>query len=189
MVRSSRPSPKLVGPLDGTEKRRSARLLDREIERPPTPMPEIVFAVSRIALALALVVFVYRIARLLRRETVELASQQGGSFDPVAAVGIPQGGVPGSIYVVQAPNQRPRSIPLEGEITVGRSLQCDLAIPDDRFISQYHVRISLQNNTCFVEDLGSTNGTYLNGTRITGPTKVQRGDRIALGNTILEFRK
>jgi pSer/pThr/pTyr-binding forkhead associated (FHA) protein len=40
-----------------------------------------------------------------------------------------------------------------------------------------------------VEDLGSTNGTYLNRRRITSPTELQRGDRVKIGKTVLEMRK
>lgn len=152
-------------------------------------MPEIVFTAARLALGAAILLFLYKMARSLTQETRELLRQEAGEFDPSLAIGVTQGGVPGSVYVVSAPNQRPRSIPLREEMTIGRSLRCDISIPDDRFISQYHARISLHNNTCVVEDLGSTNGTYLNGTRIKGSARVERGDRISLGNTILEFRK
>ncbi|MER3396088.1 MAG: hypothetical protein C4318_01300 [Acidimicrobiia bacterium] len=152
-------------------------------------MPEIVFTSARLALAVAILFFLYRMAKSLAHETREIVRQGSAEFDPSAAIGVTKGGVPGSVYVVSAPNQRPRSIPLRDEMTIGRSLSCDISIPDDRFISQYHARISLQNNTCVVEDLGSTNGTYLNGTRVKGSARVERGDRISLGNTILEFRK
>jgi pSer/pThr/pTyr-binding forkhead associated (FHA) protein len=152
-------------------------------------MPDLVFSAARIALALLLLLFVYRLGRLLVVETQELLESRQKPFDPAKAIGSPVGGTPGSLYVVTAPNQRPRTIPLKEEMTIGRSLQCDLSIPDDKFISQFHARVSLQNNSCVLEDLGSTNGTYLNGVRIIGPTKVQRGDRVALGNTIIEFRK
>lgn len=152
-------------------------------------MPEVVFTAGRLLLAAGVLYFLYRMARSLTYETREILRVEAGEFDPAAAIGTPQGGIPGSVYVVAAPNQRPRSIPLKEEMTIGRSLQCDISIPDDRFISQYHARISLQNGNCVVEDLGSTNGTYLNGARIKSPARVQRGDRISLGNTILEFRK
>ncbi len=152
-------------------------------------MPETVFTAARLLFGGAVLLFLYWMARTLSSETREILRQEVGEFDPAAAIGTPQGGIPGSLFVVQAPNQRPRSIPLREEMTIGRSLQCDISIPDDRFISQYHARISLQNDGCLLEDLGSTNGTYLNGTRIKSPTRVQRGDRVALGNTILEFRK
>jgi pSer/pThr/pTyr-binding forkhead associated (FHA) protein len=152
-------------------------------------MPEIVFTAGRFVLAAAILYFLYRMAKAMSYETKEILKAEAGGIDPSAAIGTPQGGVPGSVFVVQAPNQRPRSMPLREEMTIGRSLQCDISVPDDRFISQYHARISMQNNSYVVEDLGSTNGTYLNGTRIKSPARVQRGDRVALGNTILEFRK
>ncbi len=152
-------------------------------------MPEIAFTAGRLLFAAAALYFLYRMAKNLTVETKEILRAEAGEIDPAAAIGTPQGGVPGSVFIVAAPNQRPRSIPLKDDMTIGRSLQCDISIPDDRFISQYHARISLQNNSCVIEDLGSTNGTYLNGNRIKAPVRVQRGDRVSLGNTILEFRK
>lgn len=77
------------------------------------------------------------------------------------------------------------------EITVGRALGCGVPI-DDTFVSSLHARLFLRHDaagaTYVVEDLGSTNGTWLNDNRIGGPTEMRPGDRLRFGATILELR-
>jgi pSer/pThr/pTyr-binding forkhead associated (FHA) protein len=60
---------------------------------------------------------------------------------------------------------------------------------DDTYVSQVHARIFAKNGGYMVEDLGSTNGTYVNRRRITSPTEVQRGDQVKIGKTVMELRK
>jgi pSer/pThr/pTyr-binding forkhead associated (FHA) protein len=66
--------------------------------------------------------------------------------------------------------------------TVGRE-GCDVLLADPE-VSRRHARIVLTGAGAEVEDLGSTNGTFVNGRRITGRTALQPGDRIAFGNTV-----
>ena len=61
-----------------------------------------------------------------------------------------------------------------------------MTIPDDSFVSQLHARVYLLQGAAVAEDLGSTNGTYLNGKRLTTPLQVVKGDRLQVGNTIFE---
>jgi pSer/pThr/pTyr-binding forkhead associated (FHA) protein len=79
-----------------------------------------------------------------------------------------------------------RSYPLTQEITVGRAAGCQVTI-DDTYASQLHARVFLREGQVYVEDLGSTNGTYLNRRKVTGPMQVQRGDKLQIGNTVLEL--
>jgi hypothetical protein len=79
-----------------------------------------------------------------------------------------------------------RSFPLTQEITVGRAAGCQVTI-DDTYASQLHARVFLREGQVYVEDLGSTNGTYLNRRKVTGPMQVQRGDKLQIGNTVLEL--
>jgi len=71
--------------------------------------------------------------------------------------------------------------------TVGRSQDADIII-DDPYASDFHARVSAQNGQTRVEDLGSTNGTYVNGRRITAPTGLVKGDTVQIGKTMLEVR-
>lgn len=73
------------------------------------------------------------------------------------------------------------------EIDIGRSSGSSVVI-DDTYASQQHARIYLSKGAYCVEDLGSTNGTYLNGRKITYPIELRVGDRIKIGKTVFEFR-
>lgn len=85
--------------------------------------------------------------------------------------------------------QKGRSFDLADELIVGRSEKCHLVLNDDTYVSQMHARLFSKDGTFMIEDLGSTNGTYLNRRRITSPTELQRGDRVKIGKTVLEMRK
>ncbi|MBJ7470397.1 MAG: FHA domain-containing protein [Solirubrobacteraceae bacterium] len=59
---------------------------------------------------------------------------------------------------------------------------------DDAFASSRHARIELSNGLAVIEDLGSTNGTYVNGDKLEGPWSLRSGDQIAIGDTVFEYR-
>jgi len=74
----------------------------------------------------------------------------------------------------------------QGQV-IGRSPEADIAI-DDPYASEFHARIGTHDDRVTVHDLGSTNGTYVNGRRVTSPTTVSRGDTVQIGKTTLEVR-
>jgi hypothetical protein len=90
------------------------------------------------------------------------------------------------LVIAQPRVRRGATFVLEQEITVGRTSSCTIMIPDDSFVSQLHARVYVLDGTAYAEDLGSTNGTYLNGKRLTGPQQMVKGDRLQIGNTIFE---
>ena len=69
-------------------------------------------------------------------------------------------------------------------ITIGREAGNDIVLESPQ-ISRYHTRLTLQGGVYVVEDMGSTNGTFLNGQRVLRPTPVTTGDLIGVGETIL----
>ncbi len=75
------------------------------------------------------------------------------------------------------------------EMTIGRSLMCDIAIPDDVYASTVHAKVTTDGTTLSVEDLHSTNGTYVNTERVVIPTKLSRGDLVQIGGTIFEVAR
>lgn len=77
--------------------------------------------------------------------------------------------------------------PLGEEVTIGRAPGCSVPLADDTFVSQLHARIYIREGRPFVEDLGSTNGTFLNRARLTQAMPLHRGDRLQVGQTVLEI--
>ena len=78
-------------------------------------------------------------------------------------------------------------IPLNGEFVVGRGESGSGNLADDTEISRRHARFRRENGSFVVEDLGSTNGTFVNGHQVTGPTVLKPGDEIKLGRTLVKF--
>lgn len=79
-------------------------------------------------------------------------------------------------------------ISLDGRpILIGRADDSTLVLDDD-FASTRHARLSLRGTDWFVEDLGSTNGTYLDRAKVTAPTRVPLGSPIRIGKTVIELR-
>lgn len=75
---------------------------------------------------------------------------------------------------------------LGGDIVLGRDASCALMIDDDAYISQRHVRFYDYDGQPMVEDLGSTNGTFHNGSKLTGSKLLHPGDRVQAGTTVIE---
>ncbi|HEX6130213.1 MAG TPA: FHA domain-containing protein [Actinomycetota bacterium] len=90
--------------------------------------------------------------------------------------------------VIGAPNARPRTVRLDASMVIGRAPECDLRL-DDTYLSSQHARIFGRNGSWYVEDLGSTNGTFVNEQRLMAPAMVQPGDRIRVGQSTLELRR
>ena len=82
------------------------------------------------------------------------------------------------------------SILIDDELLIGRHAEGAGRLADDEEISRSHARLSLdRTGFCAIEDLGSTNGTFVNGMRITGPQTLSVGDTIEVGGTTLVVRE
>ncbi len=92
----------------------------------------------------------------------------------------------GRLVVTQPPEQQGTTYELGPEITVGRAAGCQVALLSDHYASSLHARLYQADGFTMVEDLGSTNGTFVNGERITAPTAVRPGDLVQVGATVLE---
>jgi pSer/pThr/pTyr-binding forkhead associated (FHA) protein len=73
-----------------------------------------------------------------------------------------------------------------GVIMIGRGADCQLILDDD-YVSTRHARVVSGESGIYVEDMGSTNGTYVNGQRITAPTTITLSDSVRIGKTILRL--
>jgi hypothetical protein len=76
----------------------------------------------------------------------------------------------------------------QAPILIGRAPECTLVLEDD-FASGRHARLSLQQGTWMVEDLGSTNGTFLGRNRVQDPVPIAPGAPVRIGRTVLELRR
>jgi pSer/pThr/pTyr-binding forkhead associated (FHA) protein len=92
-----------------------------------------------------------------------------------------------SLAVFPPDGGKPRRVRIEASTTIGRAPECELRI-DDTYASQQHARVFGKDGAWYVEDLGSTNGTYVNEQRLAAPAMLTRGDRIRVGTTVLELR-
>jgi len=73
-------------------------------------------------------------------------------------------------------------------LQIGRAEACHVRL-EDRYSSQFHARLYPSEGTWYLEDLGSTNGTYLNRQRVQGTVEVHAGDQIRIGRTTLELKR
>jgi hypothetical protein len=172
-------------------------------------MPTSVLAVLKIVFLLGLYLF---IARVVRAVWVEIYAERRS-----LAESIPSGAGPAEVKkkaeakvkaapvdrkerkaekkilnytlrTVEPPAARGESYPVAIEMTIGRAEGCAIPI-SDTFASQLHARVFKRGNEVFVEDLGSTNGTFVNRKRIGGPVALRPKDRIQIGDTVLELQK
>lgn len=89
--------------------------------------------------------------------------------------------------IMQAgPNIGQEYIVTKDALIIGRSEQCDIVISDP-LVSRRHSQIIWDGAYCTIEDLGSTNGTYINEQRLTQPYVLRAGDRVRVADVILEF--
>jgi len=151
---------------------------------------ESVLLILKIAFLFLLYLFIWRIVRTAARDL--RLPQESFILRPALAGGpIGQASRPGRLVVIVSPvlelgeefelNSAP--------ITVGRGGQNDVALENDEFASARHVRIEPRRDGVWVHDLGSTNGTYVNGIRIDRPRKLVQGDLIRVGETELRFEE
>ncbi len=91
--------------------------------------------------------------------------------------------------VLIAPAEQAGKVHIVGdELHVGRAAGCEVTV-DDTYASQRHARIFRRDGELYVEDLGSTNGSYLNREKVSRPTVVKEGDRLQIGATVFEVSK
>jgi hypothetical protein len=97
-------------------------------------------------------------------------------------------GSPTHVLVVDGANKGERADLAQAPILIGRGADAAIRLDDD-YVSTRHARIASSGDQWFVEDLGSTNGTYIGSARITQPTTLTLGTQVRIGKTLLELRK
>ena len=140
--------------------------------------------VLKIVFLVLLYLFIWRIVRSATRdlrlpqESFILAPESGGSVPAT-----------GRLVVVKSPALDAGSdvVLNSAPLTVGRGEQNDIELAADEFASAEHARFEPRRDGVWVADVGSTNGTYVNGSRIQRPRKLASGDVVRIGETDLRF--
>jgi hypothetical protein len=95
---------------------------------------------------------------------------------------------PGSrVVVVRSDTQAGIDFTVVDAVVLGRSDEADIVL-DDPYASEFHLRLNARDGRLVLTDLGSTNGTYVNGRRVTTPVDLNRGDAVQVGKTVMEVR-
>ena len=160
-------------------------------------MPEQLLTVLKLCLLALLYLFFLRVLRAVWTEvnppkTAPAAEPVAGRERRVAPRSGPRGPAAsrrrrrGSSWSNRRPVRR-AEFALGPELTVGRAPGCSMVF-DEQFVSQVHARMFVRDGGVFVEDLGSTNGTWVNGSRVVGQMPARPGDRIQVGNVVMEVR-
>lgn len=147
-------------------------------------------ALSALKYGLLALLFLF-LWRAMRWVVRGLSVESTASLPPVAGTvtGAAKGDPVPTTLVIHGPDgAKPRPIRLEAATTIGRAPECELRI-EDTYASQEHARIFGRNGGWYVEDLGSTNGTFVNEQRLVAPALLQPGDRVRVGTTVLELRR
>lgn len=164
-------------------------------------MPDPVLTLLKYVFLAVLYLFFLRVLRAVWVETrepkpaplpAEIPAPPTGASPGVAspATGAMNGMVgPEKLVVVSPDDMKGTEFPLGTEVTVGRAGGCAVMLGGDSFVSQLHARVFRRDGSIYLEDLGSTNGTFLNGKKVTAPVSVRKGDKIQFGRTTLEVRK
>jgi hypothetical protein len=142
--------------------------------------------------------------RVLRAVWVELREPKPAPLSPVPSAPAGAGPIPAAVPVTRPANgrvgperlvvvspteQKGIEFPLAEEVTVGRAGGCGVLLGADTFVSQIHARLFRRDGDIYLEDLGSTNGTYLNKKKVTAPVVIRKGDQVQFGRTTMEVRR
>jgi hypothetical protein len=145
-------------------------------------VPESVLTVLKFCFLALLYLFLFRVVQVVVRELRAPSAEE-----LVDVRRDRKGRRPGArLRIVEPAEHEGELYQLGEELTVGRGGGCGVELPDDHYVSTVHARLYQRGRDVFVEDLGSRNGTYVNGTPLAGTTRLRRGDRVQFGQTVAE---
>ena len=108
--------------------------------------------------------------------------------EPKSRAKRPKGSNAPAVVIVRTDGKRAGSFRLVSPMRIGRAESCEIN-PKDDYLSQFHARLFPRDGAWFVEDMGSTNGTFLNDHKVSGPLEVHADDDVRLGRTVLQLRR
>lgn len=132
----------------------------------------------RVAVVFLLYFFLWQVLRVVSRDLaggVQPAQAQASPYGQLVVTSAGQTGIPvGKVF------------PLNQVSVIGRSTEAEISL-NDTFLSSEHARLELRDGVWSLEDLGSTNGTFLNGFEVRAPTEVHDGDLVRVGRVELKL--
>ena len=143
----------------------------------------------KIAFIVLLYVFIWRIVRSATRELRSAPVAESVIMQPTDATSLGLAPVSrAKLVVVKSPAlDTGEEIPVDSmPIAIGRGSQNEVPLDGDEFASAEHARFESRRDGLWVEDVGSTNGTFVNGARVTTPRRLSRGDIVRVGQTDLK---
>jgi len=152
-------------------------------------VPESVLTILKFCFLALLYLFLFRVVRVVVLEMRAPAPTPDVAPQPAptrTGEGQARGRGPTKLRIVEPPSRRGEVFVLSDELTVGRGGGCGIVLGDDTFVSQVHARLYRRGGDVFLEDLGSRNGTFVNGQPIAAATRLRRGDQVQFGETIAE---
>ena len=152
-------------------------------------MPEALLTILKFCFLALLWLFFVRVLWAVWAEVNSPAPAAAGAGAGAAAPARAAASESTRLKVVEPAGRRGTVYQLGDELTVGRASGCQVALPDDSYASQLHARVFRKDGRYWLEDLGSTNGTYLNAKPVTAPVALRRGDRVQVGRTVLEVTR
>jgi pSer/pThr/pTyr-binding forkhead associated (FHA) protein len=140
----------------------------------------------QVAFVVLLYLFIWRVVRTASRDMA--VGQESMILTPVRPAPPRPARPAGRLVVVQSPELEPgTALEIGRELLAGRDASSDVRLPADGYASGRHARFVRGDETDVVEDLNSTNGTFVNGDRLTGSRPLRDGDLITLGQTQLKY--
>jgi hypothetical protein len=150
--------------------------------------------ILKILFLVLLYLFIWRIVRTASRDLrlpQESFVLSPGQAQAAGLLGRGHGIETGRLVVVTSPTLEPASVHVldTTALTIGRGAQNELTLEGDDFASARHARFEPRRDGVWVSDAGSTNGTYVNGARLSKPRRLEPGDVIRVGSTDLRYEK
>ena len=139
---------------------------------PAVTAGELLALLARLAFVVLLYVFVFWALVALRRSVRASAALANTPTEPATLTLAEAAPVDGPLG---------RVVPIDRPLVIGRRGECEIVMQDDA-VSGRHARISWDTDSWQVEDLSSTNGTFVNGKRVTRPTRLKSGDALRVGS-------
>jgi pSer/pThr/pTyr-binding forkhead associated (FHA) protein len=156
--------------------------------RPLGTISPFIIAVLKYAFIALIYFFVYRAIRSVAADISGGRRERRASGRSEVRAARTRGKAPQSIVVKDEGGRKVGSHRLNGPMQVGRADACHIKV-EDTYVSNFHARIYPKDGAWHVEDLGSTNGTYLNRQRVSGSVELQAGDEVRVGKTTLELKR